>query len=137
VFHVHLLTAALIGLPGDPPDYVKPTGSTGVRYFEFLESNTHIIYPLLAVLVVVLIAVGVASALRAEELDGHQKSEIKRDIIAELRREVHGITVEQLAKAIGLTSHKAYKVLEEMASDNIVESRTDTRRHTTWRMKNF
>jgi predicted HTH transcriptional regulator len=108
-----------------------------VRYFEFLESNTHIIYPLLAVLVVVLIAVGVASALRAEELDGHQKSEIKRDIIAELRREVHGITVEQLAKAIGLTSHKAYKVLEEMASDNIVESRTDTRRHTTWRMKNF
>ncbi|MFZ5438788.1 MAG: hypothetical protein ACOZQL_02205 [Myxococcota bacterium] len=129
------IPALLIDLPGDPPKYTKPAGSADVRYIELLENNTHIIYPILAVTVVALIAFGVISAWRSEDIDGLKKAELKREIIRELRREVWGMTADRLAKNIGVPGGRMLKLLEEMAEDSIVESRTDTSRVTTWRMK--
>ncbi len=137
MFHELFVPVALllIDLPGDPPRYTKPAGSASVRYFEFLENNTHIIYPIIAVSVVALIAFGVISAWRSEDIDGIKKAELKREIIRELRREVYGMTADRLAKSIGVPGGRMLKLLEEMAESNIVESRTDTSRVTTWRMK--
>ncbi|MFT3706208.1 MAG: hypothetical protein QM817_00950 [Archangium sp.] len=125
-----------LDMPGDhPPKYVKPVGSASVRYFEWLENNTHVVYPALAVVLVALIAFGIISAWRTEDSDGLKKAELKREIIRELRREVYGMTANHLAKNIQLDGTKILKLLEEMAEDNIVESRTDSSRVTTWRMK--
>jgi hypothetical protein len=129
------LTLLAIDMPGDPPKYVKPVGSAQVRYFEWLENNTHVVYPMLAVTVVALIAFGIISAWRSEDIDGLKKAELKREIIRELRREVYGMTADRLAKAIDVPGGRMLKLLEEMAESNIVESRTDTSRVTTWRMK--
>ncbi|MFO0594527.1 MAG: hypothetical protein U0228_04465 [Myxococcaceae bacterium] len=133
-----LLARLLLGLldtPAEPHGYVKPVGSAKVRYFEDLENNTHIIYPIIAVVVVALIAFAIISAWRSEDIDGLKKAELKREIIRELRREVYGMTADRLAKAINVPGGRMLKLLEEMADANIVESRTDTSRVTTWRMK--
>lgn len=129
------LLLLLLDMPGDPPKYVKPVGSAYVKYFETLENNTHIVYPALAIVMVALIAFGIISAWRTEDTDGLKKAELKREIIRELRREVYGMTVTHLAKNLQIPGGKVLKLLEEMAEDNIVESRTDTARVTTWRMK--
>lgn len=129
------LLTLLLDLPGQAPDYVRPPSATSPRYIEFLESNTHLVYPALAILVLVLIAVGILQAWRSEDMDGLQKAELKRDIIKELRREVHGMTADAISKAVGVPSLRLLRVLEEMQTDNILESRTDTRRITTWKMK--
>jgi hypothetical protein len=130
------LTVALLDLPGDDtPKYVKPVGSASVKYFEWLENNSHVVYPLIAVAVVGLIAFGVISAWRNEDIDGLKKAELKRDIIRELRREVYGMSADRLAKLVGVPGTRMLKLLEELAEANIVESRTDTSRVTTWRIK--
>lgn len=126
---------AIEGLGNDPHPYVKPVGSAKVRYFEWLENHTHVVYPLLAVATVALIAFGIISAWRSEDIDGLKKAELKREIIRELRREVWGMTADRLARNIDVPGGRMLKLLEEMAEDNIVESRTDTSRVTTWRMK--
>jgi hypothetical protein len=41
----------------------------------------------------------------------------------------------RLATILNVPGGKMLKLLEEMAEDNIVESRTDTQRVTTWRVK--
>ena len=122
-------------LPGDQPRYTKPVGSAEVKYFEWLENNSHIVYPIIAVTVVALIAFGVIAAWRSEDVDGIAKAEMKREVIRQLRREVYGLTAVRLATILDVPGGKMLKLLEEMAEGNIVESRTDTSRVTTWRMK--
>lgn len=130
-----LATALLIDMPGEPTPYAKPVGATRVKYIELLENNTHIIYPLIAVVVVAIIAFGVITAWRTEDMDGLQKAELKREIIRELRREIWGMTADALSKNVGIPRLKLLKVLEEMQADNILEARTDTSHVTTWKMK--
>jgi len=137
VFQALFIRAALLlpELTSDQPRYTRPVGSAEVKYFELLENNSHIIYPIIAVSVVALIAFGVISAWRSEDVDGIAKAEMKREVILQLRREVYGLTAMRLATLVDAPGGKMLKLLEEMAEANIVESRTDTSRVTTWRMK--
>ncbi len=124
-----------IDLPGQPPAYEKPQSATNVRYIEVLENNTHIIYPALALLAIIAIALGILQAFRADDMSGVDKAEVKREIIRELRRQIMGLSVESLSRATALPKLKVIKILEEMKDENIVDCRTDTARNTTWRIK--
>ena len=117
------------------PYYVKPEGASSAQYFELLEKNTHIIYPALAILVLVLLVAGILQAWRTQDLDGLQKAELKREVILVLRRETHGAPVEILAKEVGLSNLKLVKRLEELQVDGIVVSFTNTQRLTIWSLK--
>lgn len=119
----------------DEPHYVKPRSAAVESGNEFLESNQRVIYPAIAVVVLLVVAIAILQAWRSNDLDGVQKAELKREIIRELRKEVHGITADRLEKATGTKSFKLLKVLEEMQAEGILETRTDTRRITTWRLK--
>ncbi|MBX5484831.1 MAG: hypothetical protein IRZ16_23660 [Myxococcaceae bacterium] len=130
-----MLVAGQIDLPGQPPTPVKPASATDPGYIEFLERNTHIIYPALGVLVVVLLAVGILQAWRTQDLDGLAKAEYKREIILEIRRQVGGVTAEALSRAIGLETFKLLRLLEEMQRDGLLVSHTNTQRLTVWRVK--
>jgi hypothetical protein len=114
--------------------YQKPLGATSPKYFEFLELNAHIIYPLLAVLVLALLIAGILQAWRSQDLDGLAKAELKREVILELRRVMGGSTVETLSKAVGLEPFKLVKLLEEMQKDGIVGSHTTSQRLTVWQL---
>jgi len=108
--------------------YSKPPGATSPKYFEFLELNAHIIYPLLAVLVLALLIAGILQAWRTQDLDGLAKAELKREVILELRRVMGGATVE-------LEPFKLVKLLEEMQRDGIVACHTTSQRLTVWQLE--
>lgn len=115
--------------------YVKPDGAMSPAYFELLEKNTHIIYPALAILVLVLLVAGILQAWRTQDLDGLQKAELKREVIIVLRRETHGAEAELLAKEVGMAVLKLVKILEELQRDGIVVAVTNTQRKTFWSLK--
>lgn len=129
-----LAVLAQIPMPGDRPPYAKPEGATSPKYFEFLELNAHIIYPVLAVLVLALLIAGILQAWRSQDLDGLAKAEFKREIILELRRELGGVSAEALSKRVGLESFKLVRLLEEMHKDGLVGCHTNTQRLTVWQI---
>ena len=115
--------------------YSKPPGATSPKYFEFLELNAHIIYPLLAVLVLALLIAGILQAWRTQDLDGLAKAELKREVILELRRVMGGATVEVISRKVGLEPFKLVKLLEEMQRDGIVACHTTSQRLTVWQLE--
>jgi hypothetical protein len=115
-----------------PPKHV---GATNPPYIEMLEQNSHIIYPALAVLVLVLLVAGILQAWKTQDLDGLQKATLKKEIVVHLRQEIGGAPAEQLARALGVTPIKLMRLLEEMQKDGILASHTNTQRLTIWRLK--
>lgn len=105
------------------------------RYFELLERNSHIVYPLLALLVVMLLVMGILQFWRAHDMDGLAKVELKREIIIELRKQMGGASAEELARAVGLAPLTTVRLLEEMQKEGILASHTNTTRLTVWRIK--
>lgn len=117
------------------PDYTRPVSSMSPKYFEVLEQNSHIIYPLVAILTLVLIAAGVLQAWKTQDLDGLQKNEFKKAIVNELRRNITGLPGDVLAKAVGLDRLKLNRLLEQMQQDGMVVSHTNSQRLTVWRIR--
>lgn len=137
-FLLHRLTLFALDLPAIPgltPDYPKPVDSLSGNYFDLLERNSHVIYPALGLLVLALLAFGIVSAWRSNELDGLQKIELKREIVLVLRRQVGGESVDAIAKSLGLEPFRTVRLLEEMQQDGILASHTNTERRTVWRVK--
>ncbi len=126
--------AQIGGMPDVMP-HPKHVGATSPPYIELLEQNSHIIYPALAVLVLVLIVAGILQAWKTQDLDGLQKAELKKEIVVHLRQEIGGAPAEQLARRVGVPPIKLMKLLEEMQKDNILSSHTNTDRLTIWRLK--
>ncbi|WP_163996380.1 winged helix-turn-helix domain-containing protein [Pyxidicoccus caerfyrddinensis] len=117
------------------PDYAKPDSSLSPSYFEVLEQNSHIIYPAVAILTLVIIAAGILQAWRTQDLDGLQKNEFKRAIVNELRRNISGMPGDQLAKSVGLDRLKTNRLLEQMQQEGLVVSHTNSQRLTVWRIR--
>lgn len=130
------LTSPLPGLLAQAaPDYAKPVSSLSPKYFELLEQNSHIIYPLVAILTLVLIAAGILQAWRTQDLDGLQKNEFKKAIVNELRSNIAGLPGDVLAKAVGLDRLKTHRLLEQMQQDGMIVSHTNSQRLTVWRIR--
>ncbi|MBL8956363.1 MAG: hypothetical protein JNK82_36655 [Myxococcaceae bacterium] len=123
------------GMPGYRPNPVRPNDAVNPAYIEVLERNTHIVYPVLAVLVLVVLVAGILQAWKTQDLDGLQRAEFKREIILELRRDTLGYSVEVLARKVKLEPLKLVRLLEEMQSEGMVMSVTNSQRMTTWRLK--
>ena len=113
----------------------KHVGATTPPYIEMLEQNSHIIYPALAVLVLVLLVAGILQAWKTQDLDGLQKATLKKEIVVHLRQEIAGAPADQLARQVGVAPIKLMRLLEEMQKDGILSSHTNTQRLTIWRLK--
>ncbi|WP_167508798.1 MULTISPECIES: hypothetical protein [Corallococcus] len=134
---IPLLTAQIEGLPGQDsePAYDKPVSSISTGYIDVLEKNSHIVYPAIAVVTLALIAWGILSAWRTQDMDGLQKNQFKQSIINELRRQISGMPGDQLGKTIGLDRLKTNRLLEEMQTEGLVMSHTNSERLTVWRVR--
>lgn len=102
---------------------------------EFLERNSRVLYPALALLAVGLLVLGILVAWRTEEVSGIAKVELKREIINSMRLNLDGVTVADLAKPLKLKPILISKVIEEMHADGIVVSHTNARGVTLWRLR--
>ena len=122
-------------LPGAEDYYEKPHSATGGEYLSFLERNSHVVYPLIAAIVLALLVIGIIQAWRSNELDGMAKTEFKREIILNLRRRVAGETVDSIARLIGLEPFKTGKLLEEMQRDGVLSSYVSSNRLVLWQVK--
>ncbi|NMO17548.1 hypothetical protein HPC49_09920 [Pyxidicoccus fallax] len=130
-----LQTLLTSGLLAQAPNYQKPVSSVSPGYIELLEQNSHIIYPAVAVLTLLLIAAGILQAWRTQDLDGLQKNEFKRAIVNELRRNISGMPGDMVAKAVGLDRLKTNRLLEQMQQEGLVVSHTNSQRLTVWRVR--
>ncbi len=130
-----LVVRSLIAWVDPEGAYARPVSALDETALDWFENHTQIVYPTIAVVTLSLIAIGIFSVWRTDDLSGVQRAEITRDIIRELRREIHGMTADQLARATGVPLFQLVKLLESLQDQKVLESRTDTRRITTWRLR--
>jgi hypothetical protein len=125
------------GMPGhdDQPKYVKPASSMAPKYFDLLEQNSHVIYPALAILTLVLVMIGILQAWKSQDMDGLTKNQFKRAIINELRSNLSGLPGDVLARAIGLDRLKTMKLLEQMQQEGMINSYMSSNRMMMWRVR--
>ncbi len=125
------------GLPGQDSktNYVKPTSSLAPSYIETLEQNSHIVYPALAVFTLGLIVFGILQAWKGQDMDVATRIEFKRLILSELRRHLHGMEGGELSRVVGLERLKLVRLLEQMQEEGMVQSHTNSKRITVWRVR--
>jgi hypothetical protein len=125
------------GMPGqdDTPQYVKPASSMAPKYFDLLEQNSHIVYPSLAALTLLLVVVGIFQAWKTQDMDGLTKNEFKRAIVNELRRNLSGLPGDMIARAVGLDRLKTVKLLEQMQQEGMVNSYMSSNQMMMWRVR--
>lgn len=125
------------GMPGrdDSPQYVKPASSMAPKYFDMLEQNSHIVYPALAGLTLLLVVVGIFQAWKSQDMDGLTKNEFKRAIVNELRRNLSGLPGDMIARAVGLDRLKTVKLLEQMQQEGMVSSYMSSSQMMLWRVR--
>ncbi len=125
------------GMPGhdDSPKYVKPASSMAPKYIDVLEQNSHIVYPALGVLTLMLVLVGIFQSLKSQDMDGITKDQFKRAIIHELRSNLSGLPGEIIARAIGLDRLKTVRLLEQMQQEGMVTSYMSSNQLMLWRMR--
>jgi hypothetical protein len=125
------------GMPGqdNSPKYVKPTSSMAPKYLDMLEQNSHIVYPSLAILTLLLVVVGIFQAWKSQDMDGLTKNEFKRAIINELRRNLAGLPGEVIARAVGLDRLKTVRLLEQMQQEGMVASYMSSNQMMLWRVR--
>lgn len=125
------------GMPGrdDSPQYVKPASSMAPKYFDMLEQNSHIVYPALAGLTLLLVVVGIFQAWKSQDMDGLTKNEFKRAIVNELRRNLSGLPGDMIARAVGLDRLKTVKLLEQMQQEGMVNSYMSSNQMMMWRVR--
>lgn len=128
---------AACDLPGifGEDDYNRPVTSSYTKHLDTLEQNRHVVYPGVALFTLAIIAFGIIQAWRTHGLDGKEKSNYKREIVQELRRNMGGMTGEQLARTIGLEPLKTVKLLDEMVGEKLIVSHTNTERLTVYRLR--
>lgn len=130
------LLLAQIPIPGlgdDGPE--KPASSVDPGYFDLLERNSHIIYPVLGLLVLALVAMALIQASKAQDMDGAVKTEFKKLIVDELRRYPAGLETPDLADVTGLDRGKLVRLLDQMQQEGALISHVTTQRQTVWRVK--
>ncbi|MFL5344944.1 MAG: hypothetical protein ACJ8AT_09120 [Hyalangium sp.] len=125
------------GMPGqdNTPHYVKPASSMAPKYFDMLEQNSHIVYPGLAVLTLLLVLVGIFQAWKSQDMDGLTKNEFKRAIVNELRRNLSGLPGDMIARAVGLDRLKTVRLLEQMQQEGMVNSYMSSNQMMMWRIR--
>lgn len=129
------LLLAQIPIPGLRRELEKPASSVAPNYFELLERNSHIVYPVLGLAVLALVTVAILQATKAQDMDGAAKAEFKKLIVDELRRYPAGLETPDLAAATGLDRSKLVRLLDQMQQDGVLVSHTTTQRQTVWRVK--
>lgn len=125
------------GMPGqdNTPKYVKPASSMAPKYFDMLEQNSHIVYPVLAGLTLLLVVAGIFQAWKSQDMDGLTKNEFKRQIVNELRRNISGLPGDLIARTIGLDRLKTVRLLEQMQQEGILNSYMSSNQMMMWRVR--
>ncbi len=124
------LAPAVLELFGDDIKLPEPN-------LEWLERNTALFYPLMALGTVALMAWAAVSFVRTVKIPVEEKMEYKRAIIAMLRMEMAGVSEKRIASQLQLSGKKLALVLGEMERDNVITPAKGGKDGAVWRMRAF
>jgi hypothetical protein len=85
--------------------------------------------------VVGAVAVGVVNSMSHKTIPGEDKFRCKKEIIAELRRQLRGMSAEQIAQLIGHDIKSTRLLLGEMEKDSMLVPHLSDRGQTVYRLK--
>lgn len=103
--------------------------------YAWIEANRGVVYPVLVGGTILIIAMGILSQLRRQDMDGKLKDKIKAELIRELRLQLVGVTADELSRTVGLEKFKTVRLLEEMQTDGLLISYNNTQRRQVWKLR--
>ncbi len=92
--------------------------------WDFIEQNSRILLPLLALLMVVLLVASVINAWKTPEIAGAEKARLKGEIIRTLRSHIGWMTAQEVAEKLDIETHTAASLMDEMKRDGVLVSGT-------------
>ena len=129
-----LLLAAVLGndVPINEGNYHEPEWFTPVM--QFSDRFGFILWPALAVGVLAVVVVAVLKASTHKSIPGPERMRIKKEIVQELRRQIHGMSLEQIAKLVAQPREPLHEFLGEMAKDGLIRSSVNSKGATIYKL---
>jgi hypothetical protein len=79
-----------------------------------------IIWPVVGLLVVGAVVIGVLKSARQQTIPGPERMKVKKDVIHELRRQIHGMSLDQIQQMVGHPREPLEELLQEMVKDGML-----------------
>jgi hypothetical protein len=114
-------------------NYVEPEWFTPLM--EINDRYGKILWPALGLGVVAFVAWGIVGAVTHKAITGEDKARCKKELLGELRRQLNGLTLEQVAKLINHDRKLTLVLVEEMVSDGMLSEHVNTKGATLYRLK--
>ena len=125
--------APLLAAKLNEGNYVEPEWFTPLMQLN--DRYGMIIGPAVGLLVLGFIAWGLVSAIAHKSIAGEDKLRCKKEIVGELRRQLNGLTLEQVAKLINHDKKLTHELTEEMVRDGMLSEHVNTKGATLYRLK--
>ena len=94
---------------------------------EFSDRYGAIVWPALAITVVGLVAWGTLKSASHKSIPGPDRMRVKKEIIHELRRNLSGLSLEQISHLVGHHREPTHALLLEMVKDGMLRASTNSK----------
>lgn len=93
--------------------------------WEWIEAHGTVVYPIIALMVIGLIAGAMISSARANSVTSEQRGLLKMQIMGVMRRRISGVSAEQVSNDLRIDVLLAAKLLAELESEGMLSSVSD------------
>jgi hypothetical protein len=109
-----LLAAGQKAVPERAPE------SSAHELWVWIESNSSVVYPAIAIVIVGLIVAALMASWKSDELNAEQRGQLKMKIMQIMRRRISGVNAQQVAAELQIDVSIAAKLLSELAEEGLV-----------------
>jgi hypothetical protein len=128
-----MLRLLLLAAPLNEGNYVEPDWFAPLMQIN--DRYGFIIWPAVGLTVVGAIAWGLVGSMRHKSIPGEEKFRCKKEIVSELRRQLNGLTLDQIARMINHDKEATKDLLAEMTKDGMLSEHLNTKGATVYRLK--
>ena len=112
------------------PDWFQPL-------MEVFDRFGFILWPVIAIAGLLAMGWAVFSVVSEKRIPGPQRQGVKKAIVHELRRQLNGMTLEQINKLVGHEREALQELVTEMGKDGMIEVAVNSKGATIYRLRNF
>lgn len=104
---------------------------------QFSDRYGFIIWPSLGILAIVAIGLAVLKSASHESIPGPERLHVKKEVIHELRRNLKGMRLEEIAHFVGHGHAPLGELLQEMVKDGMLRRGTNDAGEEVYRLPGF
>lgn len=112
-------------VPINEGNYQEPEWFTPLM--QFSDRYGVIVFPIVGLLVVGAIVLAILKSASHKTIPGPERMHVKKEVIHELRRQIHGMSLEQLARHVGQHREALRALLEEMIKDGMLKQQQNSK----------